>query len=154
MKDAFGGTALFMIVIFFVVLFTGYLCMSINQSKAFAVKNSLIRILERHGVGKYTAESVVTASKDEIIAELKDVGYRTKGKCEGSEVGFNSQGNTTTNNPVFCVEYIGPVPTGGASQNPNDKLHYFKVRTFYHFDIPGLINLFRWTIEGTTKSMM
>ena len=53
MREAIGGTWIFQIVIFFILLFTGYMCMSINHSKAFNVKNTIIKEIERaEGVSK------------------------------------------------------------------------------------------------------
>ena len=42
MKEAFGGFSLFNIVIVFVLLFAGYISMSINYSKAYNVKNEIL----------------------------------------------------------------------------------------------------------------
>ena len=39
MKESIGGFSLFNIVIVFVILFTGYISLSINYSKAYNVKN-------------------------------------------------------------------------------------------------------------------
>ena len=160
MREAFSGTALFLIVIFFVVLFTGYLCMSINQNKAFAVKNAIVRIVERHGVGKGNLDSLMAENeiKDEIFEELDAAGYRSKGKCDANEgwKGYNVKGEN--NEPyVFCLMLVtsgGDSSTEASNKNPSGKLHYYKVKTFYQFDIPGLVDLFQWSIEGTTKAMM
>ena len=98
MRESIGGTWLFMIVIFFIVLFTGYLCMSINQSKAFAVKNSIIRIIERHGINNMTVADLANdgagnenSFKNEISRELATVGYRSTISCDETDdwVGFN-----------------------------------------------------------------
>ena len=152
MRESIGGTALFMIVIFFVILFTGYLCMSINQSKAFAVKNSIIRIIERYGT-EVVAVSQLASSDDfkkEIKNELESVGYRSKGKCDKKdEVGFNTQGEIKEPY-VICISLI---KASGSSLNPNSGFHYFKVRTFYQFDIPVINEVFHWSIDGTTKAM-
>ena len=49
MREAIGGTWLFNLVIFFVLLFAGYMCLSINYSKAFNVKDKIINEIERNG---------------------------------------------------------------------------------------------------------
>ncbi len=172
MREAISGTTLFMIVIFFVVLFTGYLCMSINQNKAFAVKNAIVRVVERNGVGKTMTQmngvcGISNFSK-EISSELAEVGYRSHGKCgenaggavaaalgkTGVWVGYNSQGCPTfkENEIVFCLMEIAAKDTKSKS-NPNSNLHYYKVKTFYQFDIPVLRSLLNLSIEGTTKPM-
>ena len=166
MRESISGTALFMIVIFFVVIFTGYLCLSINKSRAFAVKNSIVRIIERYGTGKTSAAdlTVGTDFSNDIREELLNVGYNTTRACptDGCDTGwqgFNTQGETSINANaiVFCVCYV---PNGNNTtdprSNPTNKLHYYKVMTFYHFNLPvvgGLIP-FGLTVEGTTKPMM
>ena len=48
MREAIGGTWLFQIVIVFILLFTGYMCLSINHSKAYNVKSEILEIIERY----------------------------------------------------------------------------------------------------------
>jgi hypothetical protein len=170
MRESISGTALFLIVIFFVVLFTGYLCLSINKSRAFAVKNSIVRIIERYGTGKNSAGDLATGASgtefsNDIRDELRTVGYNTTHVCptDGCNtgwVGFNTQGTLSNNDPnstVFCVCYV---PNGNNTpdprSNPTNKLHYYKVTTFYNFNLPivgGLIPC-GLTVEVTTKPMM
>ena len=153
MREAFSGTALFMIVIFFVVLFTGYLCMSINQNKAFAVKNSVVRIIERNGVGKSLDQLISDPNfRTEIRNELKDASYRSTGNCDGW-VGLKVDG-TQGSPSAICIMMVASNSLDTKKANPNQKLHYYKVKTFYQFDIPGFKDFFQWTIEGTTKAMM
>ncbi len=159
MREAISGTTLFMIVIFFVVLFTGYLCMSINQNKAFAVKNAIVRVVERNGVGKADLNSLINDSKfrEEISQELAEIKYHTKGICTKDSsnpegwVGLDVEGNLS-NTPSFCIAYTHSKDTDKG--NPSGNLHYFKIKTFYQFDIPVLRTVFDLAIEGTTKPMM
>ena len=152
MKDAMSGNMLFMIVIFFVLLFTGYLCLSINHSRAFDVNNSIIEIIERRGIGKQSAEDLESDNDfvADIAEELNEAGYRTRGDCEEGWVGFNGNGLVDNNNAVFCVRYVS---TDSGVNNPNGQLHYFQVQTFYHFDIPVIRSVFHLSIKGDTKPM-
>lgn len=154
MKDAISGNVLFMIVIFFIVLFTGYLTLSINHSRAFDTNNTILRIIERRGVGKQSAEDL--AEDPEFITEiseaLNEAGYRTIGTCENGWVGFNATGDVDYggNETVFCVNYVS---SSNGSNNPSGHLHYFQVKTFYHFNIPIIRSVFHLDIKGDTKSM-
>ena len=168
MKESISGTALFMIVILFVVLFAGYLSLSINQNKAFAVKNAIIRVIERHGKSVNSAAGLVLEPgfSSEIKKELEEVQYRTNGICNRPSkgdtgwTGFNSEGEVTFDEKavVFCVKAVGAdggLLTGSKKgPNPSENLHYFKVKTFYQFDLPVFRALLDLTIEGTTKAMM
>lgn len=155
MRESFSGTTLFIIVIFFVVLFAGYLCLSINQTRAFNVKNSVVRVVERYGVGVDSIGDLArkTDLQNDIGEELNDVGYRTQGFCDTSSnvQGFNALGQPDDVHPVICIEYV---PSGILTNNPSNNLHYFRVTTFYHFDLPIFRSVFRLTIKGDTKPMM
>lgn len=48
MRESIGGAWLVGIVITFVVLFTSYLALSVNYSKAFKVKNEIISLIEEN----------------------------------------------------------------------------------------------------------
>lgn len=161
MKESISGTTLFMIVIFFIIVFTGYLCFSINQSRAFSVKNGIIRIVERYGIGIKSPDGVKKLEQNSnfttaIENELKDIGYRTTGKCNSSGdtdwYAFNVKGKYENSGVgAFCIKFIGNASV--SNQNPAKNLHYFSIKTFYHFDIPGVSRLLNMTIEGNTKSM-
>ena len=148
-----------MIVIFFVLLFAGYLCLSINQNKAFAVKNAIVRITERHGLGVNNADGLASQSKwkEEITKELKDVGYNTRGKCDDGWTGFNVKGEVRNDNDVFfCIRAVKSTCDSGCEDshsNPNTNLHYFEIKTFYHFNIPIFRTFFNLVVEGTTKPL-
>ncbi len=167
MRESMSGTALFMIVIFFVVLFTGYLCLSINKSRAFSVKNSIIRIIERYGIGKRDARELADEAgfRNDIAFELREVGYNTTHRCPDTEcdthwVPFNTQGQvaSSANETVFCVCSVlsSSISASDPNMNPTNKLHYYKVQTFYNFNLQlvGSLMPFSLTIEGTTKPMM
>ena len=68
MREAIGGTWIFSIVIVFIVLFTSFLALSVNYSKAFKVKNGIVNIIEKR-------EGISDATVDEISDYLNNVGY-------------------------------------------------------------------------------
>ena len=171
MKEAIGGTWLFNIVIFFILLFAGYMCLSINYSKAFNVKDRIINIIEHNG-GIANVESKKDPTVSEIAAYLKKVGYRTKGKCkvksgdytENYEYGCDRNGTcvkaSTTSTYAFCLQeipasntYTGAVKKGqnGAKDDEFINVNYYKVKVFYHLDLPVLRSAFNFSIKGDTK---
>ena len=77
MKEAIGGVSLFQIVILFLLLFTGVMCLTINHSKAFGVKDEIINILETDILASYGTVSSYEVSTDtmtKIINHLNEVG--------------------------------------------------------------------------------
>ena len=153
MKNAFGATLLFQIVIFFVVLFTGYICLSINQAKAFNVKNEIVKAIERHapnleGVG-------LLGFSSDVKKILEDEGYRLEGDCS-TDLDAATEVYGCTRNGVcsrfdkddvaVCIgKYESPI--AGSSQ----KAYYYKVETFYQLDIPIINSLFNLRAKGETK---
>ena len=48
MREAFGGSWLLGFVALFIVLFSAYLAVSINYTKAFKAKNKIVSIIEEN----------------------------------------------------------------------------------------------------------
>ena len=90
MREAIGGTAIFQIVIFFILLFTGFMCLSINHSKAFNVKNMIINTIERVEKIDLTNTENDEAIK-EIVGYLKKNSYRTTGNCPPNYTGIRDR---------------------------------------------------------------
>ena len=157
MREAIGGNWLFNIVIFFVILFTGYLCMSINHTKAFNVKDDIIKIIERRN--GFDNLSAVNSTSDkaiinDIVASLKQFGYRNTSVCPSSDggsawYGFDREGNkdNSNRNSAFCIREIDA--TGGKEDLASTS--YYQVVVFYQLDLPVINNLFRFKIKGDTK---
>ena len=156
MREAIGGSWLFNIVIFFVILFTGYMCLSINHTKAFNVKDDIVKIIERHG--GFDSLNDVSSSNDQIIindivGSLQEFGYRTESACPsagGGPVwyGYDREGNRdqSNHNSAFCIREVNA--TAG-SDMPNTV--YYQVVVFYQLDLPIFNDLFGFTIKGDTK---
>lgn len=141
MKFAFGANLLFQIVIFFVVIFTGYICISINQAKAFNVKNEIVKTVERNAPNLLSIEF-----REDIVDAFDRIGYRLTGECSTGYKGYDREGNlTSSNNAAFCLkDIITTMPNGTNAV-------YYKVETFYHLDIPIIKILFQLKASGETK---
>lgn len=157
MKNAFGATFLFQIVIFFVILFTGYICMSINQAKAFNVKNEIVKAIEKNapdltGLG-------ATEFRSDIVESFEDVGYRLSGNCsedlkrlssnpKNKVWGCSREGNCSSNteNVAFCIAKITSPMAGGKVD-----AYYYKIETFYQLELPIIKNIFSMRAKGETK---
>lgn len=155
MKEAYGGTFLFNIVILFLLLFTGIMCLTINRSKAFAVKDSIITAIEE-------AEGIdLTGTKDEGI-EVKDIadilnshGYRTKGSCLDKYQGYSYDGERTlsSENPSFCIKQVDKTKNDGFNNSDGEAGYYYSVMVFYNLDLPILKSFFNFSITGETITM-
>ena len=105
MREAFGGSWLLGFVALFIVLFSAYLAVSINYTKAFKAKNKIINIIEQNegmskSVGDVRNKTDEELNKiiDEVInlvnpTSIKDLGKvmkeitpRVKNRCDMSKL--------------------------------------------------------------------
>ena len=162
MREAIGGTWIFQIVVFFILLFTGFMCLTINQSKAFGVKNAMLNAIERHnGIALDDIESEDPALV-EIVQALSERSYRTTGKCPDvfkdpisgeifSYVGFNRDGHLDSNNPAFCIARIETNQYQPHMVSELPSMAYYRVVVFYQLDLPVFHDIFNFRLNGDTK---
>ena len=124
MKESFGALSITTIFVTLIILFSGYLCISVNQTKAYNVKNELVNIIQRHN-------GVDGSTIDEIAGHLNEVSYRSLGSCDEEDG-------------------IGYTLSGGRSQT---NASYYKVKVFFSLDLPIINNVFNFSLSGTTKTL-
>ena len=145
MREAIGGTWLFTIVIVFIVLFSSYLAISVNYSKAFKVKNGIVDLIEQN-------EGLSSETQTQISNYLDKTGYFVYGECnsKASEKGYESKG--AGNNYKYCV-----VKTNAANEElvagSTVERAYYKVKVFFRLDLPVLGDIFTFPVTGQTKAI-
>ena len=147
MKESIGGVTLFNIVIVFILLFAGYVSMSINYSKAYNVKNEILNIIKNKG-GVCTSSNRNSECYNfgiQINDYFNEANYRSTGECDEGWVGYNRNGEIDYNNSAFCVKAI---KAQGNSELPNAL--YYQVEVFYQLDIPVFSSVFEFSIYGET----
>lgn len=145
MREAIGGTWLFQIVIIFVLLFTGFMCLTINHSKAFNVKNTIIKAIEREEGADLNNPSQDPAIL-KIVAYLREASYRTTGNCPNGYIGYNRDGLIDSRNSAFCIQ-----KTVAKSSNDLPDMSYYRVVVFYQLDLPIFNEVFNFTVTGDTR---
>ncbi len=142
MREAIGGTWLFGIVVVFIVLFSGYLAMSVNYSKAFKVKNAIVDILEKE-------EGHSDAAKDKIKEYNKNVGYGVSSNCETGYTGADPVSSAAGSNVKYryCIKCESNNSVDG-SRLPTS---YYSIKVFFKLDLPVIGNMFVFPISGETK---
>ena len=138
MREAIGGTWLFTIVIVFIVLFSSYLAISVNYSKAFKVKDSIISIIEHN-------EGLNSDAQAEISSYLSGIGYFVYGSCNSSEKGYER--SNTGSRYKYCVS------KKQSGESASLKKTYYKVRVFFRLDLPILGSIFTFPVAGETKAI-
>ena len=66
MREAFGGSWLFGFVALFIVLFSAYLAVSINYTKAFTAKNKIVSIIEENEGFSTSTGNVATKTDNDL----------------------------------------------------------------------------------------
>ena len=168
MREAIGGTWLFQIVIVFILLFTGFMCITINRSKAFNVKDMIIQTIQNYNgidLNSDYEEGDIGAFA-EIVDYIKENSYRTSGNVPASElvngeqvsyVCYNRDGHRSSSNPVFCIAKMPANKDACAAESTCfDELpdmSYYRVVVFFQLDLPIFKELFNFRVVGDTKTM-
>lgn len=165
MKEAIGGVSLFQIVVLFVLLFTGIMCLTINHSKAFAVKDEIITIIQNEGLTNAGTDYELGTNTIKKIADyLSEAGYRITGDCPSGYTTYNRDGSIASNGEgAFCIK-SNNVVTDAFKKDALSKctdcvvaegdyptMVYYDVVLFYQLEIPVINNLTNFKVYGSTK---
>lgn len=134
MREAIGGTWIFGIVVTFIVLFSSYLAISVNYSKAFHVKNEIVSIIEKY-------EGFNSSTQGAVESYAAGYGYGVRGSCGNRGQGFDGKDGRYK----YCISCT--------STNDSLKKSYYTVTVFFKLDLPVIGNIFTFPVTGTTKSI-
>ena len=161
MKEAVSATTIFQIVILFILLFTAIMCLTINNSNAFAVKDEIVNIIESNN-GKYLDDDNRNLS-EEIVELLANTSYRTTGVCDDEYTGYQRNGQPVGDNEraAVCIKKVSV--TDYLDNYLNDELDgmvatedfksgsYYQVAVFYQLDLPIIEQFYNFQTVGETK---
>lgn len=162
MKEAVSATTIFQIVILFILLFTAIMCLTINNSNAFGIKDEIINIIEMNN-GNYLSNDNVSLN-EEIVEAIANNSYRTTGVCDSTFDGFERNGEPVSRGEKasVCIKKI-EVTYGidkyldsilGSGSYADDEFvtgSYYQVVVFYQLDIPVIKQIYDFTLKGETK---
>ena len=146
MRESIGTTWVLQLVILFILLFVGFLTLSLNYSKSYKVKNELLSVVEKY-------EGLTTDSVKIINNYLTENGYKTMGKCGndgwyGTKNIDSSNGvleRTTENDKYYyCVR----------KKYSKQDYYYYEIKTFLSFNLPIVGKFAVFTIEGSTADVI
>ena len=151
MREAIGGLGLTQIVIFFLVVFAGYISISVNSNKAYKVKNEVISIIQKNNGFDETA-------LEQIEEYMTKVGYRATADCDALGTpgwdGYTSSGTKNNQKALFCIKTMNIVYDTGTTICPQfPKSVYYQVKIFFGLDIPIINSLFKFQLTGTTRKL-
>jgi len=153
MREAIGGAYIFQIVVFFILLFTGFMSLSINYSRAFNVSTEIANIIERNN-------GFSTRAQGEISQYLVDVGYRTKGNCNSNEDvdydGYDLSAESliasgdSNKKSTICLKTV-KLRESDSKEFPETA--YYRVKVFFKLDLPIMSSLFEFEIRNSTRQL-
>jgi hypothetical protein len=142
------------------------MCLTINHSKAFGVKDDLIHYIEENEGIDVTSNSLDSEFSDII----KKAGYFTTGKCEDKDdngydfIGYTRDGariaaGSAARDAAVCIKQVKINPQDYLNSNLGDtyvpeeeeKGCYYEVEVFYRLDIPVIGTATNYNVKGQTK---
>ena len=148
MRQSIGSTWLFSLMIIFILLFTAYLAVAINYSKAFKVKNELINIIEREEGLTSNMDEEDPGAVEQIDKYLESVGYVNRGNCPSGYQGYNKYKDGNKTKYGYCVKKYNSY---------NEKEHqraYYSVVLFFNMDLPIFGDFFTFRVKGETTEIV
>ena len=147
MRQSIGATWILQLVIIFMLIFVGFLALTINYTKAFKVKNEVISIIEKYE-GVSSGED---ASISLINNYLRYYNYQTMGNCEEGFYGVSSLSNSASIEPAKGnSKYYYCVRKNNTSNGTYDDRASYDIVTFFKFILPFIGDLFTFRVNGTT----
>lgn len=181
MRESVGAAWIMSVCLSFIMLFTAYIAISVNYSRAFQVKNHIISMIEENEGVKDTAGGDIEFKK-KLMTYLSSVNQNSTGTCpdkikdgdttwvEVQDSRINRVTNRTisttsnTNSDVFnnaanvgdkCIAAIYKVASDTKENNPTCA-NYAKYRVIVFFDIDlPIVNTFgSIRVTGDTNSIL
>lgn len=155
MKESIGGAWILAICMTFIVLFTGYLAISVNYSKAFRLKSDIVNEIEE-------ADGLDGATEEKIKTYLTSQGYSAYGECPNLSGDTSWQIATVIDDSApmgksnVCI-YRLDVNVDKEEKKIDDicvQKSYYKVVTFFKFDLPILNVLLTFKVSGDTDYIL
>ncbi len=143
MKEAIGNASVFNLVIIFLGIMIALIVASLNYTKAFKVKNSIVDFIEKYDAG-YSDENrgVIDGQINEFLSQI---GYRTNNggvnsncpNVDGAQNGGDAVNGTSVYN--YCIYEFN-----------SSRGNYYKVIAYMYFDIP-LLSTVTIPVSGETE---
>lgn len=159
MKESMSITAIFQIVILFILLFTAIMALTINNSNAFGIKDQIVNILEANN-GNYIESGTLN---EEIINLIESTSYRTTGKCDEDFIGFDRTGAQVSYNQdaSICIKevnategldnYLSEILGDTVATGDFKTGKYYQIVVFFQLDIPVVKQVYNFKSKAETK---
>lgn len=148
MRESIGGGWLFTLMIVFILLFTAFLAVTINYSRAFKIKNAVIDIIEEEEGFTNDSTSNDPGAMQRINNYLTGVGYTNKGTCAGDnwlvEDGEKADSGTKYR---YCIKKHNKY------SDTNPQKAYYEVTIFFSLNLPVFGDFLTFRVNGETTDI-
>lgn len=142
MREVSGTTWTFQLIIIFILIFSCFLTLVLNYSKAYAVKNRMLTTIEKY-------EGITSESSKVINNYLTNKGYKTIGKCPSEWYGAVDLDGTyelAEDNKKYYYCFT--------ESNAKSGQIYYTIVVFYRFNLPFIEELTIFQVKGKTGSFV
>ncbi len=145
MRQTIGGTWILQLMILFMLIFVGFIVLTLNYSKSIRVKNEVISMVEKY-------EGLNEQSIKLINTFLETSGYVATGNCSSDTGVYGARDLTLSKlEPAesktkyyYCVKkYRGANIT-----------RYYQITVFYKFNLPVIGSTSSFAVKGTTSNFV
>ena len=147
MRQSIGGTWLLQLMILFILLFVGFIILTLNYSKTVTLKNELIDMFEKYeGINSQSIELVNNYLKYntyDILGSCASDGESTTGIYGSKDLNSNELEAVKINETYYyCVKKYDGANTS----------NYYQITIFYKFNLPIIGDNSRFPIKGSTSN--
>lgn len=140
MKESIGSTWSLQIMILFLLIFSAFLIIVLNYSRAYIVKNDVVSIVEKYE--GFSEESV------EIVNNyLISKGYKGSGRCPEGWRGVENLKDNVVENANGGKEY-----NYCFVEERKDDRYYTRIKVFFKFNLPAIGDILTYGVNGKTNS--
>ena len=146
MRHTIGGTWLLGLMIVFIMLFVGFIVLTINYSRTVKIKNEMIDMIEKY-------EGLNSSSIELVNNYLRYTGYDATGVCLTDENQKGVYGSLDLDGTMLepareGVRYYYCVKKYDGANTSN----YYQITVFYKFNLPVIGNASGFTVKGSTSN--
>ena len=150
MKEAIGGTWVYVTVLIFMVILIAYVSITINYSNAFEDSEYVIKALEQYEGYNATSRNMIQEYMSQNVHTVKHV-------CSDSLTGYTDtyggigadrrQANGSNEKFDYCIARTSNLSHDGVTRC------YYHTMVFFTFSLPVLGDLYAFKIPGETSGL-
>lgn len=154
MNEGVGSSTILIIIVVFIVFVFGYIAFNVNYSKAFHMKDKIIRTYEKYDGQCYSYSNGCIKEITDYAAQIGYTAYKDL-DCSKAVTKAAKQGTPHAVQQLYCEYDIDAYEASGNKVvKEGGTYHYYKIMTRINIEIPIIQNILNHqilTVTGDTK---